>query len=331
MNKELLEMVCDKYGIKLFTIDNFVDSSHGEDDIRYNYIINQTYVVKMNTTPMITERFLVKIDSLVDKYISIGLWCPRLVRNLDNHFLYSFSYENKIYNCYIEERAPYQFSDDEDIYILKRKMIGHLGKMATIYSNVDLVDNYSMWSIIDLNLLQEQIDEKQENLNDLVKVLKQNKYEDLANKLIFANDNAREIIKKRYEKLPRCVYQGDLNPSNILVDNDGDFVGLIDFNMFGTEVNINCFINESMYYMEKKDFALSIDEILDKANGIQNELLNLIFEEYQMNDLEKELFPYYKVITDISFYPNVQLWIALIEKSDHKDKVISLIERLVTQ
>ena len=331
LNNKLINSVCNKYGIDVSTFDKFIDSSHGEKDSRYIYIINQSYAIKIYSTSMITEEFLININSLVDRYRSIGLWCPKLIKNDNDKFLTLVSYENRTYRCYVEEYAPYQFSDDKDIYSLKRKMIGHLGRLATLYSDVGLVDHYSMWSVIDLNLMDEEVDEKQENLNNLVKVLHDNGYIKLTKLLDDKNDKVREIIKKDYKKLPRCVYQGDLNPTNLLIDEYNNFVGLIDFNMFGTEVNINCFINESMHYMLEEDFNLSVDEILAKANSIQKELLDIIFEEYTINDLERDLFQYYKFITNISFYPNVQLWIYLIKNHLNEEKVIELIEQLIIE
>ncbi len=41
-------------------------------------------------------------------------------------------------------------------------------------------------------------------------------------------------IQKEFEKFPRCVCQGDLNPTNYL-QKDGHFAGLIDFNLSDTE------------------------------------------------------------------------------------------------
>ena len=68
------------------------------------------------------------------------------------------------------------------------------------------------------------------------------------------NFSARSKIKDHISILPKCVYQGDLNSSNILLDDNNKFCGLIDFNMYGTEVNINCFLNESMYYLNERRF-----------------------------------------------------------------------------
>lgn len=52
------------------------------------------------------------------------------------------------------------------------------------------------------------------------------------------------------EKVYRC-YAEEYIPyatAGENTDDNGHFKGIIDFNMFGTEVNINCFLNESMYY-----------------------------------------------------------------------------------
>lgn len=327
-NQELLTQVCEQFQIELFSIDNFIDTSHGNEDIRYNYVINKMYVVKINTTKIISNNFLTEIDALVDRYRSIGVWCPKLFKNKFGKYLSVVQYDSVTYNCYVEEYAPYMFTKDEDIYILKRKMIRHLGKLASAYSNRNLVEHFSMWSIIDLSLMQQQVDEKQENLNHLISVLCNVGSKELANKLMEINNKARMILKEHYKRLPRCVFQGDLNPSNLLVDSKNNFVGIIDFNMFGTEVNINCFINESMYYMDEEDFQLPAEQILAKANRVRDELLESILEEYQLNDLEIAMMPFYKMITDISFYPNVQLWIYLLEQGTYKEKVIDLIEKI---
>ena len=108
--------------------------------------------------------------------------------------------------------------------------------------------------MIELTIGDTDVDEKQENFDNLKKCLMDKGYIDLANKLIKQNDEAREKIKTVMANLPRCVYQGDLNNSNIVIDKEDNFRGIIDFNMYGTEVNVNCFLNEAMYFLKKMDF-----------------------------------------------------------------------------
>ena len=129
--------------------------------------------------------------------------------------------------------------------------------------------------------------------------------------------------------LPRCVYQGDLNRSNILIDKNKHFTGIIDFNMYGTEVNVNCFLNESMYYLDEQDFeTMTATELFERMNEVQKKLLIPIFKYYILNEVEKKVYRDYKKIIDLCFYPNVMLWIYLIENHKYEDKVIQLIRFL---
>lgn len=323
--------VCEKFNIHVTEINNCIDSSKSDEDIRYNYVINNEFVLKINTNDTITERFLNDISSLQERYRSIGVYCPNLYKSKDGTFLIDYSKENVNYQCYVEEYASYKVAREVvETYEGKLNMLEHLGKLASKYTNVDLVENRSMWSIIDLAPLDEEIDEKQDNLNSLVEVLRQKNFNDLADKLLDANNQARNTILNNFEALPRCVYQGDLNPSNVLVDESGKFVGVLDFNLFGTEVNINCFINECMYYFEEADFdTLSATEIYEKMNTIREKLLSVIWQFYSMNDVELDCFDAYKKIIDISFYPNVELMKYYLEEDKNVDKVIQLITLLV--
>lgn len=323
--------ICKEYNIQVSEINNFIDSSKGEDDIRYNYVINNKFVLKMNTNGVITEKTLMEIDALQNRYRSIGVYCPRIYKTRECNYLYLYSKDSTDYQCYIEEYAPYKTARDViDTYEGKLKMLGHLGRLAALYTNVDLVETHSMWSIIDLAPLDENIDEKQGNLNSLVESLNNRSFNVLADRLVTINEEMREIIKSNFASLPRCVYQGDLNPSNVLVDDKGDFIGIIDFNLFGTEVNINCFLNECMYYLEEKDFeTLSALEIYNKMNDMQAKLLNKILEYYELNDVENKCFNAYKMIIDISFYPNVEIMKYCLEENKEVEKVIELITLMI--
>lgn len=92
----------------------------------------------------------------------------------------------------------------------------------------------------------------------------------MANQLNRVNKIARDHIQKYFKELPRCVYQGDLNPSNLCIEENNHFKGIIDFNMFGTEVNANCFLNECMYYLKVSNFKdFSAQEIYKKMSSVQ--------------------------------------------------------------
>ena len=320
MNKAVtIRNIAMEYEIVAEDVSEVIDSSHGEDDIRLVYIINKQYVLHCYSSNIISEKFLQEINRLVKRHKDIGVWAPGLITvKGTSNFLCECEEDSKVYHCYMEELAPFSFIDESkvDIYQAKENMLPFLGKLACKYSNFDLSETHSMWSIIDLSPFDVDIDEKQENINILCDALNDKA---LSKRIRFLNDRARNHIKKYYNLLPRCVFQGDLNPSNILIDDNNDFKGIIDFNMFGTDVNINCFLNESMYYIEDKDFSLySSSELLERMNDIQSKLMSRILEYYILNEVELATYEDYRFIINIGFYPNVMLMVKLLQEDAEK-------------
>ena len=71
------------------------------------------------------------------------------------------------------------------------------------------------------------VDEKQDNFDRLISLLRSEKEDGLANRLEARHADIRRKLKAVYRKLPRCVFQGDENFSNVLIDDQQHFVGFI--------------------------------------------------------------------------------------------------------
>lgn len=327
-NNNDIKNICYKYGIDFKNINNVIDTSNSEDDKRYNYIIDNKYVLKITNSLAICEIFLEDINTLIERYINIGVYCPSIIRNKKGTLTYEFIQENKKYICYIEEYALYNLYKAEEVidYNFKKTVVKHIGALAKKFTNINLSKTRSMWSIIELGPFDVDKDEKQENLDSLIIKLIEKDYNKLASNLVDENIKARNKIQRSLNALPRCVYQGDLNFSNILVDDKDKFIGIIDFNMFGTEVNINYFLNETMYYLTIEDFkTLTAKEIYNKMKIVQDDMIADILSLYTLTEVENFLLEEYRKIIYISFFPNIMLWIELIDKSDMSDKVIELL------
>ena len=54
----------------------------------------------------------------------------------------------------------------------------------------------------------------------------------------------RAALEPRYATLPTSVFQADLNPTNLLVDEEGRFMGVCDFNLSGRDVFLNYLMRE---------------------------------------------------------------------------------------
>lgn len=323
-----IQEIISRFGLSVQSITDFYDTSHSDDDKRLNYILDQKYVLKLSSICSMWEARLQEIYRLIERYHSIGVYCPSLIPTLDGSLSYTWHKNGKEYTCFVEEYAIYPvigWGMEHD----RKEVIEHLGVLASKYTGTDLSEIKSMWSIIDLAPLDVGIDEKQENTNTLTDALRKNGYEYLAAEVEAFNTMLRDKIITVFDKLPRCVYQGDLNSTNEL-HKDGHFVGLIDFNMAGTDVNINVFINETNWFPEEEEFdSLTITEILGIQELKEAESLAVILRNYTLNDVEKYAFPYYKRIVNMFQYPNVCLMVEWLNSDARREKCSQLIKALL--
>ena len=291
--EKFIRQILKEYNIAGDSIEKLDDTSRNDEDIRQQYLINHSYVMKLNTAALVSEKFLEDISRVIERYRKTGVWVPRLIRKRDGKILAEMEMDGRIYHVYMEEYAIYKTAKDvKDEDKLKREIMEHIGVLAAEYSDVDLMETPSMWTILDLHPLDKEVDESQDNLNRLITVLKEKNREKEIEILERENKKARQMLQKWYRKLPRCVYQGDLNFTNVLINDEEEFKGLIDFNMAGTEVNINNFLHETAYFLQEEDFVeLSAEEIYDKMNEKQELLMEVILRNYFLNEDEKRCLP----------------------------------------
>lgn len=322
-----LQGIMGEFGLGVKRLSRFADTSHGEEDLRFHYILDEAYVLKVCSAHVITENRLQEIARLIDRYRSIGVYCPRLLPTRSGSLSRTLEKEGKQFTCYVEEYAQYPLLPEDAPYE-RRKVVEHLGLLAARYTGVDLSPTKSMWSIIDLAPLDVGIDEKQENANTLIVALKEQGYVELGEQVEALNTQLRERILSVFEELPRCVYQGDLNASNLLYDNDR-FAGLIDFNMAGTDVNINVFANETNWFPEEEELDnLSVEEILFKQDGEQAATMAPILRHYTINQQEQYALPCYQRIVNLFQYPNVCAMVYWLKQANRRKQCATLIQAL---
>ena len=170
---------------------------------------------------------------------------------------------------------------------------------------------------------------KQENADDLVAALRQWGYADLAAQVTACNEMLRAGIQAVFDTLPRCVFQGDLNSTNLLW-HQGHFAGLIDFNMAGTDVNINVFCCECNHF--PTDAQLDIcpaDALLAQMDAAVDADLAVILRHYNLNDAERYALPYYRRIVALFQYPNVCDMVRWLAQEERRAACAALIGALV--
>ncbi len=329
---ELAEItaILSHFPVAVQDVTDFCNSSRGAEDVRWNFIFGRNYVLKINTPNGMWEKRLQEIDRLTARYRSVGVYCPSFIPTKSGALSHTWVHKSKTYICFVEEFAKYP-AYEWDAEHNRKETVEHLGRLAAKYTDVDLSEIRSMWSIIDLAPFDTDVDEKQENADTLIGTLREFGCAELAERVVTLNTQLRAAILPHFRQLPRCVFQGDLNNSNLLHEN-GKFVGLIDFNCSGTDVNINVFINETNWFPDEKQFhEMTISELLEHMDCEHRDTVSAILQHYTLNDMEKQMYPYFKRITDLFQYPNVCQMVRWLKDDAQRDKCTKFIKVLIEQ
>lgn len=330
INKILLS-----YGLAEIKNIKFIDSSHGTEDIRHNYILDKKYILRVNSAPVFSEQRLMELNVLIKHYNEFGVKAPYFLCDRSGKYLKEINNTYVYLSEYLDYITADKINDNRRSALVNERIVLVAG-YAEKYKDIDLIDTMSMYSIFDLSPYDKLagIDEKQENLNELVAALRKIKRPDLAEKYENLNYELREKLKKIYKKLPRCVFQGDENFSNICVDENGHMIGLFDFNMSGTDVIANYLANLAFLggfdYTDEVFLKNDAGAIYDMALKSYKENTKLIEQNYSFTAMERTAYELYSKIVMISGYINVCAFKYYLEKAETQEKAIELLSMIAT-
>ena len=335
LNEVEIKNILGKYGILTFENYTMIDSSHGDFDIRHNYIIDKKYVLRVNSAKVMDEERLKELNLLIARYNKFGYKAPYFLSYNDKYVI-----KYKGYYCYLSEYLNYEIADnikDKCKEELIKERVALVAKFANAYKNIDIIDTLSMYSLFDLcpydQIMGLGIDEKQDNFNTLLKDLIEAKEIVFAEVLKCAYEKYREELKGFYKNLPKCVFQGDENFSNLCVDERNHIIGLFDFNMSGTEVIANYLANIALqgndFYTEEILEQYSAQDIFRMLIDVFEKNTSLIQQYYTFDELEYHGYKLYVKIAMISGYWNQCVFSEYIKNRKHKDKVVNLLQLII--
>ncbi|MBQ9121538.1 MAG: phosphotransferase [Clostridia bacterium] len=325
-----------------------LDLCRGDDDYRKVYIVDdgqRKLVIKHLSNTFSDERRIKGWFNLMEEYRKIGLYCPKVIPNLQGEILHCDTVEGRNYYTYAEEFSIYetaehigddQCKNDQGESCFTPDVMRFLGKIAA--AELSILDWPSAYCLLEPFCPPDTTDEATECAVAFVKYIKETLPQHLprAEALLDLFYQRQEELRTIYNSLPTSCFQADLNDSNILLDENNNFVGLIDFNLCGKEPILNYAVREALWgisdnclYGENDSCLYFYDKELDGVR-IQSFLKNIryIQENYTFSALEREAFP-------ILFrYVNSFWWYCLDEiKLVHEDeqKVKQLLDWLEFQ
>ena len=317
------------YGIRDVHQIKLIDSTHDVSDIRLNYIIDKKWVLRFCGAGAMTEARLGDFHRLIDRYNALGILCPQFLKNGEGRFLHSW---NKL-QCYLSEYLDYSIAWDEKIADKDRlicEVQASLARFAQAYRNVDLSDTMGMYSLFELAPydIPNGIDEKEDNFNQLIALLRSINEDALADALTARHLDVRARLKAIYKDLPRCVFQGDENFSNVLIDEEQHFVGLIDFNLAGTEVIVNQMANVAGFdYDEERQDPVGAQNRLNFALNYFQSHIRKMLGIYRASDEEIVALRLYAWIVMVAQWPTSCFFQDAL-KGELKGEILELLSML---
>ncbi len=279
------------------------NTSRGEGDFREAFFVeyaDEKIVIKLAENGFTDEEHLIMWMTIAEKYKELGYYCPQFIKALDGTFP-RVTYDG--HNCivYGEEYSKYRSADEiiKDKFketglmvngyysFLKDIVLMNANVAAQHYNFTKLPSAYCMFELFS------QEDEVDEVTEDAMKWKQEadklpEKYKEQVER-IWANWlEARAQLKDIYSDLPTSVFQADINDTNVLLDEDGNFKGIYDFNIGGKEVFMNLIFREAPYistrgwdsFDRENHFSLSIKKVLQISSQV-----------YKFNDLERKAAP----------------------------------------
>lgn len=295
------------YGVEHADTVALIDSTRDETDIRLNYIIDRKWVLRYCGGTAITEKRLSDLSRLISRYRAFGLQCPQFLPDGTGRYLRPWG----PLQCYLSEYIDLPVASEREIRDespLLRQVQASVAGFAQRYRNVDLSDTMGMYSLFDLSPfdLPLGMDEKEQNFRQLTALLRREGENALADGLTARHALTREKLKSVYRGLPRCVFQGDENFTNILIDENENFAGLIDFNLAGTEVIVNQLANLAGFdYDEQEKAPVSAAARLAHALKDYQEHMRAMLHIYRATETERQALVWYAWIVMIAQWPTV--------------------------
>ena len=309
------------------------NTSHGTNDFREAIFatyeegvlpakLNNRLVIKLADNGFTDHEHLLMWERLTLEYRKKGFYCPEYIRTKNNDYPI-IQYKEHQCIVYAEESSLYKTADSFEKSAIassgKYKYLDQALRMnaAIAASHFNFSELPSGYALFDLFDPADLVDEVMGNAQAWQKCVQDfpSRFDTQIQRIWKRWWSNREYLKSRYNELPTSIFQADINSTNILLNENADFVGVLDFNLAGKDTFINYLFREIPYVFGESDSPsidneppkLSIKANNDGATSCIIYAINIIKKIYTFSEAERELaLPLYRCIRP--------LWFTVVER-----------------
>ena len=306
-----------------------IETSHGEDDFREAVIarwekgvlppeLGDRMVIKLAANGFTDPAHLEMWERLSEEYRRRGYYCPRFLRTKAGEFPYVECQGRKCI-VYGEEYARFRTADSFEIaevspngkFTYLDDLLRMNGEIAA--AHLDFTDLPSAWVLFGTFDPADAEDEVMENARDWLACAEKlpESFRPQVTRIWERWKLNRAFLEKEYHRLPTSVFQADLNSTNILLDDNGRFAGIMDFNIAGREVFLNYLFREVPFIFGKRGEKPAPEEPGSWTEELLRRLIygiTVVKERYRFSEAEMELaLPLFRCLSPLWFTSVEQL------------------------
>ena len=275
-----------------------IDTSIGDADFRQTVIVTtdegERYVLKIASNDFTFPNRIRTWQRTAEEYRRLGYYCPRIFCDRTGGFP-KIEYRGRPCVVHAEEFSLYRSLEDRtaepggDSRAYAKDIWTMTAKIAA--KRFDYSPYPSAYCLFDTFCPSDEVDEVLQNAlawKEVADALPPSFSARVQRIWKLWSDN-RASLKPLYDALPTSVFQADLNPTNLLVDEDGAFRGVYDFNLCGKDVFLNYLMRENY-----DDFEKELEMIRNA--------LRIAGEQYAFTEAEKAAaLPIYRCVKPLWF------------------------------
>lgn len=262
-NRELFDIFGLFFDVKPTSFD-IITTSRGDADFRETVIAGfesgEKSVIKLADNDFTFPEKIEMWRRTAEEYRGLGYYCPKIFPDKTGNYP-AVRYKGHTCTAYGEEFSPYRpaeqrsdnASEETSAAEYEREAWIMTAKIASKYFSY--TDYPSAYCLFETFCPSDKTDEVLENAlkwKEYAQTLPK-EFQPQAERIWRLWTENRNALEPVYKKLPTSVFQADLNPSNILLDGSGKFVGVYDFNLCGRDVFLNYLFRETFHYDYKKE------------------------------------------------------------------------------
>ena len=294
-----LKQIARLYSNAAFQVLEEIKRWDTENDKRSVFLLRfadgQALAVKVCRNAFTTPERIAAWQGLCRRYLALGIYCPQIVDTQSGSASEAVTIDGEDYLVYAEEMKKYPTCEEAepqpDFGSLQADILESIGKVAG--GCRELLPFPSVFCLYDRFDPNDAMDENLEHAQKFCARTKEffPEHSAYADALLALLLQKRAQFEPVYRALPKASFQADLNPSNILVDENLKFAGYIDFNLSGAETVLSyLLINEvCTYRLQEEDIVhLADTDFRKRCDDYLYRNLAIVGRHYAFSAMEKE-------------------------------------------